>query len=433
MMQSQTTYKFLIDPQEPLETARSISAMNPNSASYIDHHVPETFGGSNLSIVLIGPDDTRRRAAAVALAACQENTVREFSSYPPGLDDVPRLLEQNHDVIIIDLDSDPEYALELVESIGANGTATVMVYSAKTDAELLVRCMRAGAREFLTLPFSHSTMAEALVRASARRPAAKTVQTKTGKVLVFTGAKGGSGVTTISSNFAVALAQEPGHNVLLIDLDLPLGDAALNLGIVAEYSTINALQNASRLDSAFLSKLLVKHSSGVSVLAAPGKFPQFRTSDDAVDRLIAVAREEFDYVVVDIGSRHDLTSTTLFKDSHRIYLVTQAGIPELRNSNRLISQFYASGGPKLEIVINRYEPRALGVSEEHITKALTRPAQWKIPNDYGAVRKMQNTATPLALADSPISRLIRQMVKSISGQTAQPAAQGKKKGFSLFG
>ena len=56
-------------------------------------------------------------------------------------------------------------------------------------------------------------------------------------------------------------------------------------------------------------------------------------------------------------------------------------------------------------------PAPLGVSEEHITKALTRPAQWKIPNDYAAVRKMQNTATPLALADSPISRLIRQMAK----------------------
>ena len=86
------------------------------------------------------------------------------------------LLEQHHDVIIIDLDSDPEYALELVESICANGTATVMVYSARADPELLVRCMRAGAREFLTLPFSHSIMAEALVRASARRPSAKTTK-----------------------------------------------------------------------------------------------------------------------------------------------------------------------------------------------------------------------------------------------------------------
>ena len=80
-------------------------------------------------------------------------------------------------------------------------------------------------------------------------------------------------------------------------------------------------------------------------------------------------------------------------------------------------------------MINRYEPRTLGVSEEHITKALTRPPQWKIPNDYGAVRKMQNTATPLALGDSPISRLIGQMAKSVCGQAITPV---KKKGFSLF-
>jgi pilus assembly protein CpaE len=81
-------------------------------------------------------------------------------------------------------------------------------------------------------------------------------------------------------------------------------------------------------------------------------------------------------------------------------------------------------------VINRFEPRALGVAEEHITKALTRPAQWKIPNDYPSVRKMQINATPLALADSPISRLIKQMAKAATGQTE---AQPKKKGFSLFG
>jgi hypothetical protein len=47
---------------------------------------------------------------------------------PPLLDEVPRLLEQRNDVIIIDLDSNPEFALELVESICANGSATVMVY-----------------------------------------------------------------------------------------------------------------------------------------------------------------------------------------------------------------------------------------------------------------------------------------------------------------
>ena len=210
MRNAQVKYQFLIDPREPLETVRSITDVNAHSASFADSQYPDTFGAGNMSIVLISPDDQRRRAAADALALCPGNDVREFSSYPPGLDDVPRMLEQHHDVIIIDLDSDPEYALELVESIGANGATTVMVYSAKADAELLVRCMRAGAREFLTLPFSHSTMAEALVRASARRPSAKAANAAAGRLLVFTGAKGGSGVTTIATNFAVALAQDSG-------------------------------------------------------------------------------------------------------------------------------------------------------------------------------------------------------------------------------
>jgi pilus assembly protein CpaE len=396
----------------------------------LDTQYPESFGADAMIIALIGPDEDRRSAAVIALAGTRGTDVREFSFYPPGLDDVPRLLEQHYDAFIIDLDSNPEYALELVESICAKSQATVMVYSSKADPDLLVRCMRAGAREFLTMPFSKVTMAEALVRASARKPAPKADKKAGGKLLVFLGAKGGSGVTTLACNFAVALAQDSGQSTLLIDLDLPLGDAALNLGIVAEYSTVNALQDSSRLDGSFLSKLLTKHSSGLSVLAAPGKFSQFEISNQAVDKLLTVARQEFDNVVVDMGSRLDLTGTVLFKDAFTIYLITQAAITELRNSNRLISQFFNSGGPKLEIVLNRYGPRSLGVADEHITKALTRPATWKIPNDYAAVRQMQNTATPLALTDSPISRLIRQMARSVCGE---PAAPPKKKGFSLFG
>ena len=404
--------------------------MSSAYGTYLEAPPSASNGTDALSIALIGPDEQRRKEAASALLLCDGVEVREYSDYPPSLDDVPRLLEGRNDVILVDLDSKPEYALELVESFCAHGSATVMVYSSKPDPDLLVRCMRAGAREFLSPPFAHSTMADALLRASGRRTVTRAPRKTGGRLLVFLGAKGGAGVTTLACNFAVALAQESGQSTLLIDLDLPLGDAALNLGIVTEYSTVNALQDAQRLDASFLNKLIIKHSSGVSVLAAPGKFPQFHASNEAIDKLMTVARQEFDNVVVDVGARLDLTDSALFKDAYTIYLVTQAGIPELRNSNRLISQFFTVGSPKLEIVINRYEPRALGVSDETITKALTRPANWKIPNDYAAVRQMQNTATPLAMGDSPIAKLIRQMAISICGQRA---TQPKKKGFKLFG
>ena len=425
----QSSYRFSANPQGKSHAEGGNNPVNSDSSSsYLDDQYPDSLGGDVLSIALIGPDEGRRKAAATALAGCQGGEVREFSTYPASLDEVPRLLEQHYDVIIIDLDSHPEYALELVESICANGTATVMVYSVKADSELLVHCMRAGAREFLTLPFAQSTMAESLVRASARRPATRLPKKVSGRLMAFLGAKGGDGVTTLACNFAVSLAQESGQSTLLIDLDLPLGDAALNLGVVAEYSAINALQNSSRLDSSFLSKLLVKHSSGVSVLAAPGKFPQYQASNEAIDRLITVARQDFENVVVDIGSRLDLMGTSLFKDGSTVYLVIQASIAGLRNSNRVISQFFSTGIPKLEIVLNRFDPRSMGVPEDQIAKALTRPAQWKIPNDYAAVQRMQATAIPLALEDSPISLLIRQMARTACGL---PAAPEKRAGFSL--
>ena len=94
-----------------------------------------------------------------------------------------------------------------------------------------------------------------------------------------------------------------------------MGDAALNLGIVAEYSTDNALLDSGRLDASFLSKLLVKHRSGVSVLAAPSKVPKVQASNEAIDKLMAIALQNFENVVVDVGSRLDLIGTTLFRDA----------------------------------------------------------------------------------------------------------------------
>jgi len=113
----------------------------------------------------------------------------------------------------------------------------------------------------------------------------------------------------------------------------------------------------------------------------------------------------------------------------QITRMMQAGIPELRNSHRLISEFFKSGTPQLEIVLNRYVKSSMGVDEEHIEKALTKPIAWKIPSDYYNVRRMQNEAVPLALDDSSIARVIQDMARSACGMPPKPE---KRKGFSLF-
>jgi pilus assembly protein CpaE len=387
----------------------------------------DTLGANLLTVALIGPDEARRRDLAVAIAGPQATVAQEFREYP-GLDDVPQILEAGYQVVIIELDSNPEQALDLVEHIGARSSITVMVYSARSDSDLLVRCMRAGAREFLTAPFSQSNIAEAMVRASVRRPTPKTSKQALGRLLVFTGAKGGSGVTTVASNFAVALAHESEQKTLLIDLDLPLGAAALDLGITAPFSTVDALQNVSRLDSNFLSRLLVKHESGLFVLAAPDKYSPVSISVEALDKLLHSARQDFGFVVVDAGSAVGPIYDLLVDLATTIYLIAQVSISELRNSNRLISEFFGSRATKLQVVLNRFTPRSLVIDEESITKALTLPPTWKIPSDYPVVRQAQNSATPFASGDSPIANIIRQMARTACGLSAVPE---KKRRFSL--
>jgi len=391
--------------------------------------IPDGSGPGQLSVLLIGPDEQRRRAVADALLRCPIGLIRE-SGYPTDLDDLPRMLDQQCDVVIVDLDGDPEYALDVVESIYAFGSVTVIVCSAQANLELAVRCMRAGAREFLTLPLNPATIADALARISIRGSAAHPGRRTSRKLFVFLGAKGGCGVTTVAANFAVSLAQESKQTTLLIDLGLPLGDAALNLGMVTEYSTSNALENSARLDASFLSTLLAKHTTGLSVLAAPGEFSSNEPSLDAIDRLMSVARQNFDYVVVDAGSRMDLKNAHFFDEFAILYLVTQVGVTELRNSNRMIGQFFASRGPRLQVVVNRYTPQNLLFEEKQIERALTRSIDWKIPDDYLTARRTQNTATPLAMSDSPISRAIRRMARKACGL---PEEDDKGQRSGLFG
>ena len=392
---------------------------------------PDSLSMSALSIMLVSPSADRRQAIGRALAGPQASVARELTKYP-DIDDLGPLLEADYDVMIVDLDGDPERALDLVEGVcGANSSITVMVFSNRADQDLLVRCMRAGAREFLADPIQPGKIGEALVRASARRQEARRQKKTAGKMLVFVGAKGGSGVTTVGANFAVALARESRGKVALVDLELQLGDAALTLGLSAQFSIADALENVHRLDSDFLSTLLIRHDSGVSVLAAPDNFGSFHPSTNGVEKLLRILRDDFPYVVVDAGAYFSDIYGMLFEIADTVYLVTQVNVPELRNANRLVNRYFTGAeSGKLQVVLNRFTSRALEIDDNGITKALTRPASWKLPNEYAAVRRAQDAGTPIALDDGAVSRGVAAMARAACGQTVQPE---KKRRFGLFG
>jgi pilus assembly protein CpaE len=390
---------------------------------------PESISMKTLSIVVLGSDEQRRRTLVDALTGTQARIVKETAL--PGLDALPSVLEGECDVLIVDLNGDPERGLDLVEAACRLDSAiTVMVYSRQTDPELVVRSMRAGAREFLNDPLSKNSIAEALVRASARREEVQGQKKTRGKALVFVGAKGGSGVTTLASNFAVSLAKESGQSVALLDLNLQLGDAALTLGVSSEFSTLDALQNESRLDSDLVSKLLVRHSSGLYVMAAPDEHNTFQPTAAGVMKLVNILRSDFAWVVVDAGCHFSGYAQSLFDSAEKVYLVTQVNVVELRNSHRLIDAlFEGEARRKLEVILNRFAARVNEIDEPGIAKALMVPLNWKVPSDFQAIRSAQNEATALVLKNGAVTRVLTSMAKAACGKAPDEI---KKRRFGLF-
>jgi pilus assembly protein CpaE len=388
---------------------------------------------NTLSVVLIGPDDSRRRALAEAFVEQQVTITGELGAYP-NFNNLVKLTESDCDVVVVDLDGDVDVALDLVENIcSRNPALTVMVYSSSREPELLVRCMRAGARELLTEPVTGGALVEAVVRASARRLELDRQKKVTGRVLVFRGAKGGSGVTTLASNFAIALKRESGKDVVLVDLNLELGDTAVVLGLKPGFSVNDVLRNSSRLDQDFVSTLLAEHDSGLMVLTAPdeyGVLPEIQNG--TMGKLLYLLRDRYPYVVIDAGPSLGAAGDVVFEMADLVYLIMQVDIPSLRNAQRLISHIQGrSDGPsRIELVLNRYEPRKLEIEEGQISKTLALPLKWKIPNDYVGVRRSLDTGAALASGNSPVAQALLQMARSACGKEQET---GKKKRWGLFG
>ena len=377
------------------------------------------------SIALIVPDIARRAALARTLGGLQIPILREYTTYPEARS-LEELMALDCDVFIVDLDTNVEQALGLIENICArDAAATVMASSRSGDGGLLIRSMRAGAREFLPEPLLPNTILEAVARARARREKSQH-QTTIGKVLMFAGAKGGSGVTTVATNFAIALTKEDAGKVVLVDMDLQLGEVALGLGLTPQFSILDALKNEERLDADFLMSMLVRHTSGLAVLAAPEQYTSFDPLASSVERLFGILRHQFAFVVVDAGTAAGNAEETLLNLADTVYLVTEVSIPALRNARRLMS-FMAGRerNPHVEVILNRFNAREIEIDENSATKALARPVDWKIPNDFPGVRTAENTGVPLAMKDSPISRVMHKMAINAAGKPAHPAKQAK--------
>lgn len=375
-----------------------------------------------MKIKIITPRVINAEAWAKALGALSPQPTVE--AYAQHLRNVNVLVNGIRPDLVLAETSGPEDLAALESLASAHPEIDYVLVSADLEPQVLLRMMRAGVREVLPAPAPDQAVAAAVQRLMRKRSAAAAVpaEKKQGQVLSFVSCKGGSGATFLAANLAHILAAEGERRVALIDLNLQFGDAALFVSSEPVTSHVaEVARNITRLDRELLMSAMLKAAPGLWVLAAP-EDPALgaEVQPEHVQSILKLARETFDFVVIDVGRSLSAVTLQALDASDHVYAVLQLTLPFIRDGKRLRDVFRSLDYParKIHWVVNRYEKdsqltlsdlrRTLGVQDLVV-----------MPNQYQAVAASVNQGTPIdrIAPHSPITRALREFAEQIAPQS----------------
>jgi pilus assembly protein CpaE len=306
------------------------------------------------------------------------------------------------DVALIDIRRDTVAGLSAIERLrGTYANLGIFAVAARTDPDLILQAMRAGANEFFTWPPASDPFHGAIRRTAARRESAKEASRPPSSTIVFLGAKGGVGTTTIAVNSAVEIARVTHRQTIIVDLKSCLGEVALFLGVRPRFTLLDAIENLHRLDRDFLKELVAKHKSGLEILAASEQFDRPGAQDaGAVEELFRVLARGHDFIVVDVGNSINSCALAALYAADRIFLVTNPDVPSVRNAQRLIDRVrqLGAGAERVRIVLNRAAENLM-IGPKQIETALGYAIHQTFSSDYKTVSTALNSGVPLACAN----------------------------------
>jgi pilus assembly protein CpaE len=304
------------------------------------------------------------------------------------------------DVVIVDIRFSQAAAMPAIEQLrGRWSNTAIFAVATAVDADLVIQSMRAGANEFFAWPPPAETFDEALRRTSTRRASAPSSSTQA-TCMVFFGAKGGAGTTTLAVNCAVEIARQKKRPTLIVDLKAGLGEVTLFLGVRSRYTMLDALDNLHRLDQEFVKELVVKHKSGLEILAGSDLFDRPGSSDSGgLEEVFRILGRTYEYIIVDAGAQMNACAVATLYTADTIFLVANPDVPSVRNAQRLLDRIGQLGasGDRVRVLLNRAaEPYP--IPPQQIESALGHPISQIFLSDYKTVSTALNSGVPLATA-----------------------------------
>ncbi len=360
-------------------------------------------------------------------------------------------MELRPDVIVMDINMPGMDGVAAAEIISQRlPSCPIIMMSVHGEADQLKRAISAGAREFLVKPFSGDEFSASIrtvfERELARRtqfeaslPAvpAPVAPSDTGdhQVVAVFSPKGGAGRTTIATNLAVALHQETGARVCLVDANLQFGDVGVLLNLNPKDRSIAETVETGEPDGDIIDSCVIDHSTGIRVLLAP---PSPEGADLVTPQYLRMIVEHLrighEYVVIDLPSGLSDLSLAVMDAADTILVLTALEITTIKNVRLFleVAEQLEYARSKVRLVINRADA-AQGIRIADVEASVRRPIDGTIVSDGRLSVLAVNRGVPFVVShpDSVLSRDVSKLARTLAGDGAG-AAQDQPTKRGLF-
>jgi pilus assembly protein CpaE len=346
------------------------------------------------------------------------------------------------DVVLMDINMpDMDGITATVALIEDVPYAQIVILSVQSDADYMRRAMQAGARDFIPKPPSGDELISTIRMVSVRAREQQKKLSKPfrqdapdggagpgvggmdvrGKLLAAYSPKGGVGVTTLITNLAIGLHSERTPTVL-VDTNLQFGDLSVFLNMQVKTSIVDLAAHVDELDAEMLDDVLMRHESGLRVLAAPPR-PELadEITSEQVRKILQHLKRRFAYVLVDTSSTMDDVALAVLDSADLLMSVATPDIPAIKDARLLFDLLTVLDFPveRVIFVLNKMDRRT-GITAEAVAENLKCNVDGSIPTEERVVATSINRGEPLLMGDTnrPPARNILELLGTIKRRLA---------------
>ena len=337
------------------------------------------------------------------------------------------------DLLIVESAGTQDQMFDQLEALAnvCDPETRLILIGVENDIELFRTLIAEGVSDYMIAPIADEQLKASVTKIFQTRSG------EDGRVIAFVGMTGGTGSSVIAHNVACELAETYDEQVIVVDLDISYGTAALNFNMHPRQTIVDALSNSGALDAAMVNQYLMEFGdTKLSVLTSPSSLGTgMHVSSQPLDAVLGVVKPMAGFIVLDIPHVWEDWVNDALAGADEVVMVCRPDLTNLRNAKNVIEYIGAKRGvdAPTRLVLNQVgAAKRADLTNKDFVEAIALNPVASIPFDPEAFGNALNTGELLSKASPKSKATVAIAELAVVVGAREPVEEEEKSIMSMF-